>query len=341
MGVQIDGAQGVETNLNGRLAPSRQTVVYAADSQYWMHTYVSVFSLLTNNPDIPLEVRILAQEPNKQFFENIPTLQSLHTDADISWLPVDDALIENASSSISYITKATYYRLILARVLPDDVRRVLYIDGDTIVRGSLRSLFSIDIDDYVLAATPEYGTVPHNQRLGIPEGNPCFNAGVLLINLEKWRSQRVEERCFEFIRNNASDPSKLKYNDQDALNAVLTGQWKSIGPFFNFSPWTLNPQRLVDFDVHSQVGGLVPRDGPAIAHYAGERKPWQGGGLHPYENDYWRYRMQTPYANRFKYGRSYVFGSRYRVHHRLVCAVRELPGGHSLLRFARTRLRST
>jgi lipopolysaccharide biosynthesis glycosyltransferase len=325
----------------------RQTVIYAADASFWEHTYVSLYSLLVNNQDVSFDVRILSAEPDKRFFDNLACLRNVHSNAEISWLPVDDCLLADAPLSISYITKATYYRLILARILPEDVQRVLYIDGDTIIRRSLRELFSMDVEDYVLAAAPEYDNISHNQRLGMPEGLPCFNAGVLLINLAKWRSQHIEERCFEFIRNNASDPSKLKYNDQDALNAVLPRQWKSFGPDYNFSPWALHPKRLVDFDVHSQLGGVVAADGPAIAHYAGKVKPWHGGSLHPFESDYWHYRMQTPYASRRKLIRSKLAlwnglaGVRVELRRAAATVLRRLPFGNSVLRVARYMLRAT
>ena len=318
----------------------RQTVIYSTDENFWPHTYVSLHSLLVNNQDVSFDVRILAEAPNEQFFAHIARLQRLHGDVEISWLPVEDHLFADVPILVSYFTKATYYRLLIGRLLPGTVRRVLYLDGDTIVRGSLRDLFTLDIDDWVLAATPEYDPLFPPTRLGLPEGTPYFNAGVLVFNLDNWRDLQIEKRCLEFIQANISNPSRLKFADQDVLNAVLVGKWRSIGPAFNFNKWTADPQRLNDFDPGTQIGEQIPASGPAIVHYVGWIKPWHGG--HSYDSDYWYYRMQTPYADRLKLVRCKLVGVVRvvrMVRRRLVGVVRKLPRGNSILRVVQTVMR--
>ncbi|CAN5391933.1 hypothetical protein BH23CHL1_BH23CHL1_25510 [soil metagenome] len=323
------------------VAVPRQTVLYAADEYFWQHTYVSLHSLLANNRDIAFDVRILSEAPNERFFANCILLQDMHGDVEISWLPVDDVLLTDAPTSITYITRATYYRLLIGHLLPATVRRVLYLDGDTIIRGSLRDLFTLDIDDWVLAATPEYAPFSHPARLGLPHGTPYFNAGVLHINLDLWRILEIEDRCLEYIQTNASDSSQLEYLDQDALNAVLSGKWRPIGPTFNFTSWTSDPQRLNDFDARTQMGGQIPAGGPAIAHYTGKHKPWQGGSPHPYESDYWHYRRQTPYADHLKMMRSKLFNIGWKVRLAVGGVGRTLPLGKPLVRVARAIVQGT
>jgi len=326
----------------------RTTVLYATDANFWGHTYVSLHSLLVNNRDIPFDVRILSSSSDAQFFERVPALQDAHGNVEITWLPVDDTLFASAPLKFSYITRTTYYRLAIDQLLPDSVERVLYLDGDTIVRDSLRKLLTFDIDDYVLAATPEYVSpsnlpqprfVPHPPRMGWPAHTPYFNAGVLYINMNMWRQQNIYEQCLEYYQANADHPSKLDFQDQDILNAVLVGKWKRVGPAFNFAPWAMDPQRFSDPGPRPLIGNDIPQIGPAIVHYTGTIKPWHGGCPHPYEADYWHYRMATPYADHLMLTRSKLMGFwRKSVRRPMLNVVRRMPYGHEALRVAKTRL---
>lgn len=320
----------------------RHTVVYSCDGSYWEHAYVSLYSLLVNNQDLAFDVRVLASEPDQRFFANVQFLREAHSAVNISWLPANDPQLDDAPITMSYFTVATYYRLLLGRLLPSSVDRVLYLDADTVVRGSLRKLFDLDIGGYVLAATPNYFTQEFESvhgvtstRLGLPGGSPYFNAGMLRINMNARRECEVGERCLEHIARSGTDPARIAFQDQDVLNFVLTGNWKAVGPHYNHVEWTMDPRRLVDFDPESQVGGVVPETGPAIAHYAHPDKPWNGACPHPYAMDYWRYRMQTPYADRFQFVRSWVNGVTTQAKRGLGARVRRLPNGEAIVQRAK------
>jgi lipopolysaccharide biosynthesis glycosyltransferase len=277
---------------------NRQLVVYACAPNFWVHTYVSLYSLLLHNQEISFDVRILAVERDNHFFRYVELLDRIHLDFEVSWIPVDAEAFAGAPSA--HYTDACYYRLLLGRLLPDDISRVLYLDGDVIVRGSLNGLFSVDLNDNVLAAVPQHSFetnpwVRRNSpvRVGLPEGTPYLNSGVLWINLSLWRELGIEAHCFEYIARNRHDPTKLLYPDQDTLNAVLAGHWVPLDPVFNYSEVTIDPR---SFAVMND-----PSMSPLIAHYAGKRKPWDVGCPHPYASEYWDIRMRTPYANRRRY----------------------------------------
>jgi lipopolysaccharide biosynthesis glycosyltransferase len=299
------------------MSGERHNVVYSCDGSYWAHLYVSLYSLLMNNPDTAFDVYILTDTPDRRFVDSLPSLDSLHKDFRVQYLMIDPYLFANAPLEIKYFSVATYYRLMIGKILPDSATRLVYIDVDTIVRRPLDDYLALDISDCVLAATPNYFTPDFETiygsnaaRLGMPEGELYFNAGVLLINLDRWRANRVEEQCLEFIHEAIPDPRKLHFADQDPLNAVLVGKWKSVGPNYNYVEWTLDTRRFRDTDVTKQLGGQIPEDGPAIVHYAYPDKPWNGGCPHPYASDYWIYRMRTPYADRKKHFRSKIISAK-------------------------------
>ena len=44
-------------------------------------------------------------------------------------------------------------RLVVDKLLPKDIKRILYLDGDTIVRGSLEELWNQEVGENILAAS--------------------------------------------------------------------------------------------------------------------------------------------------------------------------------------------
>jgi lipopolysaccharide biosynthesis glycosyltransferase len=316
------------------------TVVYASDANFWEHVYVSIYSLLVNNQDIAFDVRVLSEAPNERFFEACEWLRTIHSSATIEWLPVDLGTLRHAPTS-RWISAASYYRLFLSELLPDTVDRLLYLDGDLIVRGSLHSLFDIELDDVVLAAVAEWcpAELQHlvtspQERLGLGDNAPYFNAGVLYINLDMWRTLDIGRQGVDYVLTNLDNPVKLEFHDQDTLNVVCAGRWMQVGPSFNYHAWSKTGDRHRAVSTTVTAGYTIPAAGPLIAHYNGEFKPWNGNFSHEFAADYWRYRSRTPYRNRSAHVRS-------RATHMLKATartIRKLPGGDAAVRTVRMKL---
>jgi lipopolysaccharide biosynthesis glycosyltransferase len=319
----------------------RASVVYTTDQRYWPHVFVSLYSLLINNRDRSFDVFIFAAERDPAFFEHAAFLSSHHPDVKVNFVRVDDR--EFAGAPVGSFTIISYYRLLIGRLLPEAVRRVLYLDADTIVRGSIGELLELDLEGHVLAATPEEvpvdkvsGFGPHPVRLGLPEDTPYFNAGVLLVDLDCWRRTNVEQRCLTKIRQLCAGAERLSFAEQDILNLVLSSEWKALGPSYNYQDWSINSRPRDRFDPDAMLGGIVPPEGPIIAHLTGASlRPWEGISAHPYASDYWHYRMQTPYADRVLYVRRLVTGPVRTLRNRVVGLARRHRAGRSLLRFAK------
>lgn len=318
----------------------RYTVIYAVDRQFWVHAYVSIYSLLVNNRQTPFDIRVFATEPDQEFFGHVPELHAIHSDFNLTWVEVENSVFQDLTPQNSHIrSTSTYYRLLAGEILEDEIRQLLYIDCDTIIRGSITQLLNLDINNMVLAASPEYGNFAANQRLGMPADAAYFNAGVLLINLERWRAEDVGRRCLEFI---AEQGESLLFDDQDALNALLVGRWMSCGPTFNYM---VKKRESLDFNVVSEPDGIVAPGSPAIVHFNGPFKPWNGGSLHRYDRDYWTYRMQTPYADRWSSMRNRLALSNRaydsRLYNKIALFLRTTPVGIAALKKAKMLIRTT
>lgn len=190
-------------------------------------------------------------------------------------------------------------RLLIDKLLPDDVDRILYLDGDTIVRGSLKELYNLDLENNIIAAGNE-PTVDRKRKqlLGL-DGYPYFNSGVLLIDLNKWKKENVGEGIMEYYKNNLD---KITAPDQDAINGFLRGKIYPLSPKYNyFNIYDQYPYsficKLCDYKYYDKNTYYNDKKNPLIIHYLGEERPWRIGNTHRFKNDYDKYLNMSLWAN--------------------------------------------
>jgi lipopolysaccharide biosynthesis glycosyltransferase len=128
-------------------------------------------------------------------------------------------------------------------------------------------------------------------RLGYPNEKGYFNAGVLLINLEKWRSDHIEDD-FVAVLNNYSD--KIKYEDQDVLNVVLQDKKIFIPIKYNFQTPFFRKNFIWGYRKYEEEFKQDLND-PVIVHYSTSNKPWNWNSYdpHPYKSTFCKYQNMT------------------------------------------------
>jgi lipopolysaccharide biosynthesis glycosyltransferase len=189
-------------------------------------------------------------------------------------------------------------RLLLDQLLPKDLDRILYLDGDTIVRNSLSNLWNTDMGDYAIGASVEPTcNKERKNKLGL-SGKPYYNAGVLLVDLVNWRNNKTGEQILNFYKKNQG---KLFANDQDAINGSQAGKIKTLSSTYNYcntfyfySYHFL--RKLVDFEFMGKEEYRQINDNPTIVHYLGEERPWRIGNHHRFKKDYDDYLSLTPWS---------------------------------------------
>lgn len=265
-------------------------IACAADENYAMPLAVTVHSLLTHlNHGATLTLFILDGGITASQKRRI--LKSIDPErAEVNWIQPFRNL-GNLPISEKY-PPSTYYRLLLPQVIPDSLKKIIYLDTDIVVKGDLKQLWDIDLQSqYALAVQDichRYISQTHHldaEKFGISSDCKYFNSGVMVINLEKWRSERIGERTLEFIQQY---PECILFADQDALNISLAGMWGELDPRWNqmhaiheYSSWQ---ESIYQEDVYEQV-----IHHPYIVHYTTPPKPWQKGCKHPQQDLFFRY----------------------------------------------------
>ena len=284
------------STVSNPIKTSTMEIVCSTDNNYVMPTGVMICSLCENNHGEQIRFHILSSDitdANKASLERITSGYGQRiefhkiNDADLADFPIGR---EGQSSHISSL--ATYYRLFLGDILPDDIKRVIYLDGDIIVRGSLRPLWDLPMDGCAIAGAPDTANngVEHYNRLLYPQSYGYFNAGVLVINLDYWRSHNVKESFFKIAREH---PERLRCHDQDILNDTFRTCKKRLDAKYNFQNDYLfeHQYQLLTYDIISEIDAAL--DNPAVIHYITGPKPWQRDCIHPYRDEFTKYRDKT------------------------------------------------
>lgn len=173
---------------------------------------------------------------------------------------------------------AIYYRLVVPELLPVD--RFIYVDIDTVCDVDLTELANVDMGSAPAGLVPEAPLAEAVDRfvadqLGNSPVEPYFNAGVILVNVDEWRRQKIAEQCLNYIA--AHHPV---FHDQAALNYVLHGKAFTLEARFNcMSNMRKNWPALTQ--PYGKLGRLV--------HFLDSPKPWDlfGEWLHP-QHRLWR-----------------------------------------------------
>jgi len=252
-------------------------VFFTIDKSYITHFTVAATSLLANNRDLNFRIFLIHDLEDQSILEKVINYFRRKYNVEIVLLTIEPALFENYKIT-DHISRATYFRLLLSDIIPSTIDRGLFLDSDLVVTGSIKDLLTAEFKDkYLLANDDPYyaeDSILRINRLGAPT-SAYFNAGVLLINLKKWRSENV---AGHLIRVAQDKMEQLLWWDQDVLNLYFFDKWDRFEARFNSINYTQK------FD-----------QAPTIVHFAGKSKPWHYFNNHPYKSLYWSYLRSTPF----------------------------------------------
>ncbi len=198
------------------------------------------------------------------------------------------------------VTVATYYRVLIPELLPPSYHKAIYLDADVIVQADLGKLWDTPFGGRHLLAVQDQGIwlisgpfgLKSYKSLGIPEDAKFFNTGVLVLDLDKWRQDRIAEKIFDRVRHHPFDGIG---HDQDGVNAVLWNDWTELDPRWNQMPQLLQLKVAEESRFDRDTFHRVLED-PYIIHYAyASAKPWRFGCKHPATSKFFVYLDKTAY----------------------------------------------
>lgn len=255
-------------------------ICMACDDKYAIHCASAIASMIDNHKsEEKLEFFILNSAISKKSQSRLEKLGNTKVSS-LKLINVNPLDFKNCPLPENmHFSLETYFRLKLPDFFPD-FDKVLYIDCDVTVLGDVKELWELDIAGVYAAVCEDIVPVEHLREFIGDFAN--FNAGVMVINLKKWREDRISQKCFDFIEHHSE---KIFFVDQDVLNSMLI-------PKINYFPrfWNLEYMPLNDV-----VSGLYSEQEIRLIHHISRMKPWNTPFGHIYADKYFKYLAKTPW----------------------------------------------
>lgn len=273
-------------------------IVYACDNNFAEMLGISMVSLFENNKNCgEINVYILDDEISDTNKNKLKKIADKY-DRRFVCISVRDVFVPEKLQS-EHWSKSAFTRIYLRVLLPENVKKVLYLDCDTIIRTDLCKLYEIDIENYTMAGVCDCVSKLYLRNIDLKETALYCNSGVLLINLDRWD----EKEFMTFLEGHIN---YIKYPDQDVINGVCSKKMRRLDigyncytAVFDFTYENLLKFRKPPF-FYSKDEVEAAKNNPAIVHFTTSflsLRPWVEGCGHPFVNEWLKYKKMSPWAD--------------------------------------------
>ncbi|KAF3981538.1 MAG: glycosyltransferase family 8 protein [Methylococcales symbiont of Hymedesmia sp. n. MRB-2018] len=281
------------------------SVCFCIDENYVRHLGVVLGSLVESNSHNNVDVYVITQQIAESSKDRLATVIEGVGKFTITFIGSQDKKVQKLEAD-GHISAATYIRFELPSLL-NKLDKVLYLDADLVITDDLSDFWNVNVTDHYVAAV-ENPFFDRYESLGMEPKQGYFNAGVLLLNLSRWRIGEVESKALEYLSNHQSECLMF---DQDALNAVFQGNWKRVDLRWNLQTSFLRRRKelpLLAKEIKVAYGA------PGIVHYSSSSKPWDTLAPHPltylyrrHEQKFGKYRKKMTFLTLIRSPVKWVF----------------------------------
>lgn len=278
---------------------------FATDDKYAVHTATAIASILVNsksNENFRIFILYIKGKLSDETKNKLSKLKNIKN-FELLFKEIDTTVISKLKVKNKHLNLSAWDRLFMLDLCREAQGKILYLDGDIIVRKSLRELYDTDISNFYVAAISDY-YIAHDldclkstweimidlkKYEKIPD---YFNSGVMLINIPKCLEEKVFEKTIEFGLNNSE---KILHEDQDSLNFTCLGHVKFLDLKFN----CIIKKRyhyLKSFTKEEEKHVIETMEDPVIVHFVGS-KPLSISSKHFFRNEYMKYLALTEWKN--------------------------------------------
>lgn len=274
-------------------APTAVHICMICDDNYIFQTATAITSMVeTKAPENTYEINIICASLTN---ENEQVFQRFNSDSVHIHIIRQDAnrfahLHTFAEGAFCVASVAALLKFVIPELITN-TDKVLYLDGDIIVRRDLSELYNHCLEGFYCGAVIDSGTM-YVRNDFINSVDAYFNSGVMLLNLKRMRADCISEKLIDTKRN-SSDSNLM---DQNILNVVFNKAVRTLPVKYNFLPvnlirshkkWTL-----------SQLNALYGTDygfetdlfkDAVIVHYSSKDKPWKDRTVPMAEHWYYYY----------------------------------------------------
>ena len=255
-------------------------IFFSTDDHYIPYLDVAIKSLIDNaSKKYTYRLIILHTGLQAENISKVKMNEQLHFIIDFIDISEHVEHLKSRFKNVYHFSVVTYYRLFIASLFPE-YDKIQYLDCDLVVLGDIAELYHTDLGENILGAVPDQFVQSTAQfrtyaekAVGV-DPNRYFNAGVLLISLEQFRKNKIEQKFVDLITRYDFD---LLDPDQAYLNYLCRGKTHTLPNGWNKAPTP-----------------LLCEGKKNIVHYALYKKPWQYDDVLDGEH-FWQYAALSPF----------------------------------------------
>ena len=299
-------------------------ICMSTDDNYCVHMGICIVSIMENN-NSTVNMHILNNNISKENMGKLYELKDKYPNLNYFFYDMEEYFSKNKYSKViteelkdngffKLLGISSYSRIFLTELLPEHIDKILYLDADTIVLDNLDELFSMDLDGYYCAGVINMnGIVTKVEYTGKQYDTPFINSGVLLINLDKWRTSNFIDSAIDLIK---TYPKKGYLHDQNIINIVSKGQILLLDPKFNAMSEFYYVKYSKNLKLNSYFGSTErfysinqmenELKNPTIVHFLSQMwdRPWIKNNTliphkvrNPFNEKYYYYKGISPWKN--------------------------------------------
>jgi len=253
-------------------------IAYIFDNDFEQYSLISLQSLLVNN-DRNIHVHLICQELSglsKKYLENLKLKYSFS----VSIYNFDSHQKKIIQFPDYHKKKIINLKIFISEILPKDLDKIIYVDGDTIILKSLSELYDEDMTKYPIAAALDASNKTMSE---IHKLDYYCNAGVLLFNLKMFRDQNLSEKICDFFYHNKP---YLRFPEQCLLNLFFNTKIKKISNRWN-NQISLGYTKDTNQDLKNS----------SILHFITPSKPWHLWFEHSSREFFIKYKDMSPWKD--------------------------------------------
>ena len=272
-------------------------IAISSDANYAKLVSILLVSLFENNKwanciTVHLLSNNIDEESIKQIERHIPCGQGFLNVYDIS--DINSRLKVRVPPTISI---SSYSRLFLSSLLSSDIDKVIYMDVDAIVSGSLEKLWNTDMKDYQIAGVLDDVSLYAKKAIGLSLNTAYVNAGFLVLNIKQWREDDIEAKILDYL---IAHNGNVFHHDQGLINAVcirkmiLPVNYNMVTNFFVFPYHSFKQQPF-----YSEEEMEDGKKHPIFIHFTAgvANRPWMENCKHPLKDIFLKYKVRSLYKN--------------------------------------------
>ena len=247
---------------------SKIPVVYITDIGFMFQTGVAAYSLYASKaPDTEYDLYLILVDDAYEKRDFFKPLTKIFKDIHILKGSTEKY---SKINQLAHISRAGLVKFDMSDMIPE-YDKILYVDGDIIIRSDLSDLYNTDLGDNIMGAVKSLDMVF--------DDNPMINSGVMLINAKRFREEKYAEKMYE-KRVELGDRRSM---DQETINIVLKNKILYLPAKYNCIPEKLVGIERKNYEIsklnevystsYSSKEGMI--DDAVLIHYATGGKPWK------------------------------------------------------------------